>query len=71
MGSITESGANQFTISPEGHTLETMAGMPKGPHASLDAVLAEIERCTRGICRRDSGESGPSSLSDLNSKLFI
>ena len=59
MGSITESGANQFTISPEGHALETMAGMPKGPHASLDAVLAEIERRTRGICRRSSGEEQP------------
>jgi len=30
--------------------------MPKGPHASLDAILAEIERRTRGNCRRDSGE---------------
>ena len=59
MGSITESGANQFTISPEGHALETMAGMPKGPHASLDAVLAEIERRTRGTCRRSSGEEQP------------
>jgi len=59
MGSITESGANQFTISPEGHALETMAGMQKGPHASLDAVLAEIERRTRGTCRRSSGEEQP------------
>ena len=56
MGSITESGANQFTFCPEGHALETMAGMQKGPHVSLDAVLAEIERRTRGICRRDFGE---------------
>ena len=56
MGSIAESGSNQFTISPEGHALETMAGMQQGPHASLDAALAEIERRTRGFCRRDSGE---------------
>ena len=67
MGSITESGANQFTISPEGHALETMAGMQKGPHASLDAVLAEIERRTRGICRRDSGEKQPYTK-DLDTK---
>jgi len=59
MGSITKSGANQFTIAAEGHALETMAGMQKGPHPSLDAVLTEIERRTRGICRRESGEEQP------------
>jgi hypothetical protein len=41
---------------PEGHALETMAGIEQGPHASLDAALAEIERHTRGICRRSTGE---------------
>ena len=56
MGSITESASHQFMICPEGHALETMAGLRQGPHASLDAALAEIERHTRGVCRRDPGE---------------
>ena len=56
MGSITESGTHQFTICPEGHAVETMAGLRPGPYASLDAALAEIERHTRGVCRRDPGE---------------
>jgi hypothetical protein len=30
-----------------------MAGIDHGPHASLDAALAEIERHTRGVCRRN------------------
>jgi hypothetical protein len=44
------------TICPEGHALETMAGIEQGPHASLDAARAEIERHTRGVCRRNPGE---------------
>jgi hypothetical protein len=28
---------------PRGHALETAAGIQQGPHASLDAALAEIE----------------------------
>ena len=59
MGSIVKNASHQFTICPEGHALETMAGIERGPHASLDAALAEIERHTRGICRRDSGEEQP------------
>jgi hypothetical protein len=43
-------------IYPEGHASETMAGIQQGPHASLDAALAEIERHTRGVCRRNPGE---------------
>jgi hypothetical protein len=43
-------------IHPEGHASETMAGIQQGPHASLDAALAEIERHTRGVCRRNPGE---------------
>jgi hypothetical protein len=29
------------------------------PHASLDAVVAEIKKHTRGICRRNPGEGAP------------
>jgi hypothetical protein len=48
MGNIRENGSHQFTIYPEGHALETMADIQRGPPASLDAALAEIERHTRG-----------------------
>ena len=53
MGRITASAPRQFMIHPEGHASETMAGIQQGPHASLDAALAEIERHTRGVCRRN------------------
>jgi hypothetical protein len=56
MGRITASAPRQFMIHPEGHASETMAGIQQGPHASLDAALAEIERHTRGVCRRNPGE---------------
>jgi hypothetical protein len=56
MGSIVKDASHQFTICPEGHALETMAGIEQGPHASLDAARAEIERHTRGVCRRNPGE---------------
>jgi hypothetical protein len=59
MGSITGNPSDQFTICPEGHALETMAGMNRGPYASLDAALAEIERHTRGVCRRVPGQDQP------------
>jgi len=58
MGSIEETRAAEFIITPEGHALETMAGIEQGPHASLDAALAEIEKHTRGVCRRNPGEDG-------------
>jgi hypothetical protein len=56
MGCIVQSGPYQFMIRPEGHAVETMMGMQHGPHVSLDAALAEIERHTRGVCRRPPGE---------------
>ena len=59
MGSIVKDASHQFTICPEGHALDTMAGIEQGPHASLDAALAEIERHTRGVCRRSTGEEQP------------
>ena len=48
MGRITEASAKQFTVHPEGHALETMAGIEHGPFASLDAALAAIEKHTWG-----------------------
>jgi hypothetical protein len=53
MGSITESASHQFAICPAGHASETMAGIQQGVYASLDAALAEIEKHTRGVCRRN------------------
>ena len=59
MGRITEASAEQFTIHPDGHALETMAGIEQGPFASLDAALAAIERHTRSVCRHHLGEDQP------------
>jgi hypothetical protein len=59
MGRITEAPAQQFTIHPEGHARETMAGIAQGPFASLDAALAAIEKHTRGVCRHHPGEDQP------------
>jgi hypothetical protein len=58
MGFIRETPAADFIIHPDGQALETMAGIEQGPHASLDAALAEIEKHTRGVCRRNPGEDG-------------
>jgi hypothetical protein len=55
MGSITAGPDDLFTIHPQGHAVETMAGMKTGPHPSLDVALAEIESHTRGVCRRIAG----------------
>lgn len=50
MGRIVED-KTWFMIDPAGGALETMAGMDVGPHASLDAALAEIEKHTRSVFR--------------------
>jgi hypothetical protein len=55
MGNIREDASRQFMIYPEGRAFETMADIQRGPHVSLDAALAEIERHTRGVCRRSTG----------------
>ena len=52
MGQIVEEEPKQFFIDPAGLAIETMHGITAGPHASLDAALAEIEKHTRGVCRR-------------------
>jgi hypothetical protein len=59
MGNIREDASRQFTIYPEGHAFEAMADIQRGPYDSLDAALAEIERHTRGVCRRSTGEDQP------------
>ena len=59
MGYIAKGSATQFTIHPAGYALETMAGIEHGPFASLDDALAEIEKHTRGVCRRNPGEDQP------------
>ena len=53
MGQVEADASGQFTISPAGGAIDTMAEMNKGPFASLDQALAEIEKHTRGHCRRD------------------
>lgn len=50
--SALEGAGGSFTIEPDGGAVETMAGINKGPHVSLDAALAAIEERTRGVCRR-------------------
>jgi hypothetical protein len=59
MGNIREDASHQFMIYPEGHAFEAMADLHRGPYDSLDAALAEIERHTRGVCRRSTGEDRP------------
>jgi hypothetical protein len=56
MGRITEASAQQLTIHPDGHALETTVGIGPGPFASLDAALVAIEKHTRGVCRHHPGE---------------
>lgn len=55
MGCVIRNSDQEFVIRPDGHAIETMRGMKHGPHASLDDALAEIERHTRGVCRRPPG----------------
>jgi hypothetical protein len=52
MGRIAERTAGNFVIEPEGQAVGTMADIRSGPHPTLDAALAEIEKHTRGVCRR-------------------
>jgi hypothetical protein len=66
MGTISRWEA-EYTIVPEGHALETMNAMNRGPFLSLDAALAEIEKHTRGTCRLDGpGQGSPIAVDDIN-----
>lgn len=58
MGTIVETAPGKFNVNPAGFAVQTMAGIRSGPFVSLDAALAEIERHTRGVCRRNAGEDG-------------
>ena len=57
MGCIEKISDKHFNIRPAGHALETTVAVAHGHYASLDAVLAEIEKHTRGVCRRDPGKT--------------
>jgi hypothetical protein len=50
MGMITKVEEG-FLNAPAGEAFNTMRLITRGPHASLDAALAEIETRTRGVCR--------------------
>lgn len=56
MGRISTASDGTLTVHPEGEASKTMAGMRTGPFPTLDAALAEIERHTRGTCRRVFGQ---------------
>lgn len=58
MGVVVENKPAQFTIQPAGMAVGTMEGLRGGPFSSLDLALAEIERHTRGVCRRNPGADG-------------
>jgi hypothetical protein len=51
MGQIVEEEAQQFFIDPAGLAIGTLQGIAAGPHPSLDAALAEIEKHTHGVCQ--------------------
>lgn len=56
MGSVAEDTPGTFVIIPEGNAIGTMKDIRRGPHATLDAALAEIEMHTRGVCRREADD---------------
>ena len=59
MGVVVASSPDDFMIRPDGPALNTMAKIVCGPYPSLDAALAEIEKHTRGVCRRSPDKSAP------------
>ena len=52
LGRITEEPGRQFFIDPSERGRQLMARLAPGPHPSLDAALAEIEKRTHGVCHR-------------------
>ena len=52
MGRVVEEPPGEFRIEPAGQARHTMESMKRGPFETLDDALAEIERVTRGTCRR-------------------
>jgi hypothetical protein len=55
LGVIQQTSLGRLTVQPEGGAVETMSGISHGVFASLDAALADIEKRTRGVCRRAPG----------------
>ena len=55
MGNIREDAADFFTIYPEGRAFETMAGIPCGPYASLDAHAGRLSSLSRRRASLDKG----------------
>ena len=51
LGQIQLTADRRFMIFPAGLAVETMAEMNRGPFATLDVALSEIETHTRGACR--------------------
>ena len=52
MGRITRHPSHQFIIELDERVRSVMTKVTPGPHPSLDAALAEIEKHTHGVCRR-------------------
>lgn len=61
MGYVEDRAQGEFMIYPAGQALHTMQAMRRGPFGSLDAALAEIERFTRGTCRRVVDDTRPAA----------
>lgn len=59
MGYVEDRAEGEFMIYPAGQAIKTMQAMRLGPFRSLDAALAEIERFTRGTCRRVADDARP------------
>ena len=57
MGCIEKISDERFNIRPAGQALETIVAVAHGHYDSLDAALAEIEKHTRGVCRRNPGKT--------------
>lgn len=59
MGHIAEEPEGEFRIHPAGQAIRTMEATKRGPFKTLDEALAEIERFTRGTCRRVLNDEQP------------
>lgn len=55
MGSIVQGPDAKYSIHAEGHAKDTFHGLKAEGYYSLDEALADIERHTRGVCRRVGG----------------
>jgi hypothetical protein len=68
MGQIVQTGS-ALSIEPAGHAVDTMRSMKRGPFATLNDALLEIETRTRGTCRlapADQPSAGSLPVKDRN-----